>query len=59
MTKDGYLEQTEIHELALIYAHAEMLAYKQSRKPADEDNSLNVLVKAYKDAMGQIQFEEK
>ncbi len=52
------LEMTEIHELALVYAHTKLLDFIQSEQKPNPDNELNLLVKSYKYALSQIPNEE-
>lgn len=59
MTKDGYLEQTEVHELALVYAHAKVFSCMQSNQHYSEEDMLNLLIRAYKNAVDLIPSEQK
>lgn len=52
------LNESEIHELALVYAHAKVLSFMQCKQSYDDGDVLNLLIKSYKTAIKQIPIEE-
>ncbi len=61
MDKNGNLTDNEIHELSLLYAREKLSQYLRQNvgnPDSDQVRELNILINAYKDAMGRIKSAE-